>query len=80
MLNPDDVMNYTVDKQQLQVIMEHLFIKAMERFDLPAFLADPRGYTRAFISTAAARAIRAVAPEAQKIGQAFAEKAGGGSM
>lgn len=75
MLEREDVLDYTKRKQELQVVAESLFDEMMADFDLAAFLADPRGYTRSFLATAAADSIRAVAPEAYQAGKALALKA-----
>jgi hypothetical protein len=75
MIERQDVIDYTASKQELQVIVETLFDEMMTEFNLTAFLADPRGYTRAFLALAAVNAIRAVAPEAYRLGQDLASKA-----
>lgn len=76
MLERQDIEQFTADKQELQLVVEVLFEDMMADFKLAAFLADPRGYTRAFMETAAARALKAVAPDAQKLGAGLASKAG----
>lgn len=75
MLEAQDIIDYTTGKQDLQVIVETLFDEMMGQFNLTAFLADPRGYARAFLATGAVNAIRAVAADAYKLGEDLASKA-----
>ncbi len=75
MLEAQDIVDYTTGKQDLQVIVEKLFDEMMAQFNLTAFLADPRGYTRAFLATGAVDAIRVVAADAYKLGEGLASKA-----
>lgn len=77
MLERQDVIDYTAKKQELQLILEQLFGEIMTSFNLEGFLADPRGYTRAFLVTGTVRAVESVVGDAMKAGQALAEKAKG---
>lgn len=77
MLEAADVVEYTGAKQDLQLVTEQLLAERMADFDLKAFLVDPRGYTRAFLASAASSAIKAVAPDAYKLGQVIAAKVRG---
>jgi len=75
MLERLDIEQYTASKQELQIVVETLFAELMERFDLVAFLAAPREYTRAVLAVGARDAIEAVVGDAYRTGQALALKA-----
>ena len=75
MLERTDIQKFTADKQELQIVTEMLFEEMMQDFNLTAFLADPRAYTRAFLANSAGQALRAVLGDAQKLGEALADKA-----
>jgi hypothetical protein len=77
MLERQDVIDYTKSKQELQIVVETLFGEMVESFDIAAFLANPRGYTRAFLATGAAQSINAVVPDAYSAGRTLAAKARG---
>jgi hypothetical protein len=74
MLERANVEQYTASKQELQIVVETLFDEMMARFDLSAFLAAPRDYTRAVLAVGARDAIEAVAGDAYRIGQSLAVK------
>lgn len=76
MIEAADVSEYTERKQEMQLLVEELFREQLALFDLRAFLADPRGYTAAFLDVAVAQAIRAVAGDAYRLGQSFGRKVG----
>ena len=76
MLERQDIERFTAHKQELQVASEILFTEMMADFDLTAFLADPRGYTRAFMAKSAGDALRAVLPDAYRLGDQLGRKAG----
>jgi hypothetical protein len=75
MISEKDVVEYTVAKQDLQITVERLIERAIDSFDISAFLANPRGYMKQILGIAALEALKAVAGQANQIGQQFAEKA-----
>ena len=77
MIEAADVVRYTERKQELQLILEEAMKERMQLFDIDAFLADPRGYTRAFLEGAVAVAVQTFAPEARAIGTQFSKEAVG---
>lgn len=69
-LEREDFERFARTKQELQLAAEQLFQEMMDDdFDLAAFLANPREYTRAFIGRAVAGALGAVLPDAYAAGK-----------
>jgi hypothetical protein len=77
MLEAADIVAYTAKKQELQLVAETLFDELMATFDLAAFLANPRGYTRAMLLSGAYKATQAIVGDAYAAGKELAGKARG---